>query len=134
MVNKPTQMDQKDLDFFKKLLLEKIAQTSDDVEAIENTSRNDARETASEDRSTYSLHMADHGTDAMEREKSLLLAQRGGDYIIYLIEALQRIEDGTFGICRTCKGAIGRGRLEAVPTATQCISCKSKREEASDLE
>lgn len=134
MDNKPNQMDQKDLDFFKKLLLEKIAQTSDDVEAIENTSRNDARETASEDRSTYSLHMADHGTDAMEREKSLLLAQRGGDYIDYLNEALQRIEDGTFGICRTCKGPIGRGRLEAVPTATQCISCKSKREEASDLE
>ena len=43
MDNKPKQMDQKDLDFFKKLLLEKIAQTSDDVEAIENTSRNDAR-------------------------------------------------------------------------------------------
>ena len=74
MNDQPKQMDQKDLDFFKKLLLEKIAQTSDDVEAIENTSRNDARETASEDRSTYSLHMADHGTDAMEREKSLLLA------------------------------------------------------------
>ena len=134
MDNKPQQMDQELLDFFKKLLREKIAQTSDDVEAIENTARNDARETASEDRSTYSLHMADHGTDAMEREKSLLLAQRGGDYIDYLNEALQRIEDGTFGICRSCKGPIGRGRLEAVPTATQCISCKSKREEESDLE
>ena len=134
MDNKPQQMDQELLDFFKKLLREKIAQTSDDVEAIENTARNDARETASEDRSTYSLHMADHGTDSMEREKSLLLAQRGGDYIDYLNEALQRIEDGTFGSCRTCKGSIGRGRLEAVPTATQCINCKSKREEASDLE
>lgn len=134
MDNKPKQMDQEFLDFFKKLLREKIAQTSDDVEAIENTARNDARETASEDRSTYSLHMADHGTDAMEREKSLLLAQRGGDYIDYLNEALQRIEDGTFGICRTCKGPIGRGRLEAVPTATQCIGCKSKREGESDLE
>ena len=134
MDNKPNQINPEDLDFLKKLLLEKIAQTSDDVEAIENTSRNDAKETASEDRSTYSLHMADHGTDAMEREKSLLLAQRGGDYIDYLNEALQRIEDGTFGICRTCKGPIGRGRLEAVPTATQCINCKSKREEASDLE
>ena len=134
MDNKPNQMDKEHLDFFKKLLLKKIAQTSGDVEAIENTSRNDARETASEDRSTYSLHMADHGTDAMEREKSLLLAQRGGDYIDYLNEALQRIEDGTFGICRTCKGPIGRGRLEAVPTATQCISCKSKREGESDLE
>ena len=134
-MNDPSkQMDQKDLDFFKKLLFTKIVQTSDDVEAIENTLRHDAKETASEDRSTYSLHMADHGTDAMEREKSQLFAQRGGDYINNLNEALQRIEDGTFGICRTCKRPIGRGRLEAVPTATQCISCKSKREEASDLE
>ncbi len=134
MNDRPKQMDQKDLDFFKKLLFTKIVQTSDDVEAIENTLRHDAKETASEDRSTYSLHMADHGTDAMEREKSQLFAQRGGDYINNLNEALQRIEDGTFGICRTCQRPIGRGRLEAVPTATQCISCKSKREEASDLE
>lgn len=134
MDDQPKRMDKEHLDFFKQLLLKKIAQTADDVEAIENTARNEAREMASEDRSTYSLHMADHGTDAMEREKSLLLAQRGGDYIDYLNEALQRIDDGTFGICRTCKRPIGRGRLEAVPTATQCISCKSKREEASDLE
>ncbi len=134
MDDQPKRMDKEQLDFFKQLLLKKIAQTADDVEAIENTARNEAREMASEDRSTYSLHMADHGTDAMEREKSLLLAQRGGDYIDYLNEALQRIDDGTFGICRTCKRPIGRGRLEAVPTATQCISCKSKREEASDLE
>lgn len=134
MDDQPKRMDKEHLDFFKQLLLKKIAQTADDVEAIENTARNEAREMASEDRSTYSLHMADHGTDAMEREKSLLLAQRGGDYINYLNEALQRIDDGTFGICRTCKRPIGRGRLEAVPTATQCISCKSKREEASDLE
>lgn len=134
MDDQPKRMDKEHLDFFKQLLLKKIAQTAGDVEAIENTARNEAREMASEDRSTYSLHMADHGTDAMEREKSLLLAQRGGDYIDYLNEALQRIDDGTFGICRTCKRPIGRGRLEAVPTATQCISCKSKREEASDLE
>ena len=127
-------MGKQDLDFFKQLVLDKLEQTSDDVESIENTARNNGRELASEDRSTYSLHMADHGTDAMEKEKSQLLAQRGGDYIEYLNEALQRIEEGTFGICRVCGGEIGRARLEAVPTATQCISCKSKREQESDTE
>ena len=127
-------MNKEDLDFFKKLVLEKLAQTSDDVESIESISRNEGREMTSEDRSTYSLHMADHGTDAMEKEKSQLLAQRGGDYIEYLNEALQRIEAGTFGLCRICGGEIGRARLEAVPTATQCISCKSKREEESQAE
>ena len=127
-------MNKEDLDFFKKLVLEKLAQTSDDIESIESTSRNDGKEVTSEDRSTYSLHMADHGTDAMEKEKSQLLAQRGGDYIEYLNEALQRLEEGTFGICRICGGEVGRARLEAVPTATQCIRCKSKREEESQVE
>jgi RNA polymerase-binding protein DksA len=122
-------MNQQDLKYFKKLILEKRAQISQEVEEIERSSRVDGRLTASEDRSTYSLHMADHGTDAMEREKSLLFAQRGGDYIDYLNEALERIDNGTFGICRVCGGQISRARLEAVPTATQCISCKSKREQ-----
>ena len=120
-------MKSEDLAFFKNLILEKVQQTNDNVESIEKNSRNEGTDT-SEDRSTYSLHMADHGTDAMEREKSLLLAQRGGDYLDYLNEALERIEAGTFGVCRLCGGTIGLKRLEAVPTATQCIECKSKQE------
>ena len=127
-------MDKEDLDFFRNLVGEKLSRISDDVESIENTARNNGKEMTSEDRSTYSLHMADHGTDAMEKEKSQLLAQRGGDYIKYLHKAQQRIEEGTFGICRICEGEIGRARLEAVPTATQCISCKSKRDEEPDFD
>ena len=127
-------MDKEDLDFFKNLLAEKLSRISDDVESIESTARNNGKEMTSEDRSTYSLHMAAHGTDSMEKEKSQLLAQRGSDYIEYLHEAQQRIEEGTFGICRICEGEIGRARLEAVPTATQCISCKSKRDEEPDFD
>ena len=122
-------MKPEDLVFFKNLILEKVRQTNENVEVIEKKSRNEGNDT-SEDRSTYSLHMADHGTDAMEREKSLLLAQRGGDYLDYLNEALERIEAGTFGVCRLCGETIGRARLEAVPTATQCIECKSMQEKA----
>ncbi|MEE2872461.1 MAG: TraR/DksA C4-type zinc finger protein [Candidatus Latescibacterota bacterium] len=127
-------MDKEDLDFFRNLVAEKLSRISDDVESIESTARNNGKEMTSEDRSTYSLHMADHGTDSMEKEKSQLLAQRGSDYIEYLHEAQQRIEEGTFGICRICEGEIGRARLEAVPTATQCISCKSKRDEEPDFD
>jgi RNA polymerase-binding protein DksA len=43
-------------------------------------------------------------------------------------EALQRIEDGTFGTCRTCGQPIAPDRLEAMPWATQCIDCKRKEE------
>jgi DnaK suppressor protein len=44
-------------------------------------------------------------------------------------EALQRIEDGTFGICENCGEEIGEKRLEARPVTTQCIDCKSEAEQ-----
>ena len=124
-------MNKQDLEYFKNLIKEKRTQATSSVEELERASRNDESQESSEDRSAYSLHMADRGTDAMEREKNMLFAQRGGDYLDYLGEALQRIEEGTFGVCRGCGGEIARARLEAVPTATQCIDCKSKGETES---
>lgn len=49
--------------------------------------------------------------------------------------ALQRIEEGTFGICERCEGPIGAKRLEAVPWARLCVACQaeSEKEEASDI-
>ena len=122
-------MSEEDLKFFKELLLQKKDQAHADLEEFERVSRSSTAQESSEDRSAYSLHMADRGTDAMEREKNLLFAQREGSYIDYVDEALHRIKDGTFGSCRICGEGVGRGRLEAVPTATQCIACKSKAEE-----
>ena len=116
-------MKQQDLDFFKNLLQSTRAEANNTLAEFDRVS-NDAGRESSDDRSAYSLHMADRGTDAMEREKSQLLAQRSGDYVEYVEEALERIDNGSFGLCRSCGGDIGRPRLEAVPTATQCISCK----------
>lgn len=116
-------MNDQDLQYFKNLLLEKRSEANDTLAEFDRVSH-DAGQESSDDRSAYSLHMADRGTDAMEREKSQLLAQRSGDYVEYVDEALDRIEKGTFGVCRSCSGEIRRKRLEAVPTASQCISCK----------
>ena len=121
-------MTEEELQFFKNLLLEKRSEANSTLAEIDRLARTEAAQEASEDRSAYSLHMADRGTDAMEREKSQLFAQRSGAYLDYVNEALQRIEDGTFGACRVCGGEVGRQRLEAVPTATQCISCKASGE------
>lgn len=121
-------MTKEELAFFRNLILEKRSQAAAGLEEIERVARNEAAQESTEDRSAYSLHMADRGTDAMEREKSLLFAQREGDYLELLNEALERIENGAFGICRICGSEVGRARLEAVPTATQCIDCKSRQE------
>jgi RNA polymerase-binding protein DksA len=120
-------MTKEELEFFRKLILEKRSQAAAGLEELERVARDEAARESTEDRSAYSLHMADRGTDAMEREKSLLFAQREGDYLELLNEAIERLENGTFGVCRVCGGQVGRARLEAVPTATQCIDCKSRQ-------
>jgi RNA polymerase-binding protein DksA len=126
-------MNEVDLQHFRQLIMAKKTQVSQDLEERHRVSRSDEAQESSEDRSAYSLHMADRGTDAMEREKNMLLVQREGDYLDYLEEALQRIEAGTYGLCRSCKDPIGRARLEAVPTATQCIACKKKEGDSPKL-
>ncbi len=120
---------QEDLDHFKTILQVKRAEALGELGELERSSRSQ-NEGASEDRSTYSLHMADHGTDAMEREKSLLLAQRSSSYIDDIDAALQRIEHGTYGICRITGAEISRARLEAVPTTTLSIEAKQQMQEA----
>lgn len=74
--------------------------------------------------SNYSLHM-EQGTDAMEREKTFLLAARGSKYVTQLDDALARVEAGSYGECRVCGLLIPKERLEAVPTAQTCAEYKN---------
>ena len=83
---------------------------------------------ASGENSAYSFHMADVGTDNMEREKAFFFATKEGRFLYHLDQALERIENGTYGECQECGEPIGKERLEAVPHARLCITCKSKEE------
>ncbi|MCL7964793.1 MAG: TraR/DksA family transcriptional regulator [marine benthic group bacterium] len=82
------------------------------------------------DLSAYSFHMADQGTDAMEREKAFLFASKEGRYLYHLDEALRRLYRApeTFGDCEDCGDPIGFERLEALPHTRLCIGCKEKEE------
>jgi len=89
------------------------------------------------DNLTYSTHMAEQGTDEMEREKNYMFVQRDEKYLGYLQEALMRIDQGTYGICIDCKDEpknycktcplIQKERLELVPITQHCIECKNLR-------
>lgn len=84
------------------------------------------------DLSSYSFHMADQGTDAMEREKQFLFASQEGRYLWHINEALRRLynQPDKFGHCHQCGVAIGFERLDALPHARLCIACKEKEEDA----
>lgn len=84
------------------------------------------------DLSSYSFHMADQGTDTMEREKQFLFASQEGRYLWHVNQALRRLysDPDNFGKCHQCGADIGFDRLDALPHARLCISCKEKEEDA----
>jgi len=106
----------------KKVLLEEMAQTMKD--RVSTTIRE-----STGDISSYSYHMADQGTDAMERELGFMFASKSGRLVYHIDQALQRIETGEFGKCVKCGKSISAARLKAVPHARMCIECKSAEEE-----
>ena len=85
-----------------------------------NTSGNLSQE------SVYSVHMADAGTDSFEQEKNYNLMSRESDYYKNLEIALERIDNGTFGLCNICNNLIAEERMMEVPNATKCVNCKEK--------
>lgn len=107
------------LEFFRDLLQSRLdalldearATVSDLAEGDENYADPTDRAAAESDRS-FMLRIRD-------RERRLILKIR---------EALERAEEGTYGLCETCGDEIGEKRLEARPVTTQCIDCKTEAE------
>ncbi len=83
------------------------------------------------DLSAYSFHMADQGTDAMEREKAFLFASQEGRFLWHIDEALRRLyrTPEQFGKCHNCGQDIAFERLDALPHARYCIECKQREED-----
>jgi RNA polymerase-binding transcription factor DksA len=75
--------------------------------------------------------MADQGTDAMEREKAFLFASQEGRFLWHIDEALRRLyrNPETFGRCHQCGEEIAFERLDALPHARFCFSCKQREED-----
>ena len=128
-----TKYSKSELQIFEKNINEKMGDISDNIHATRSTSSNKSSiflENNTEDHN--------EGTEAHEVEKSFLLMSRESDYIVNLKKALQRIKDGTYGICqvyqtepRKCEcpssPLIEKERLLEVPNATKGVFCKQKR-------
>ena len=117
-----------DEEHFRTIIQEKIKGVRKELGYLEESSLKSLEE-YSGDNSTYSLHMADQGTDMQEREKALLFAQREHKFLRNLMAALERMKHGTYGYCVDTGIPIEFARLEAVPHATLSIKAKRAREE-----
>jgi DnaK suppressor protein len=86
----------------------------------------DAFVTARRDTATDDEHDPEGPTLAFERSQSEAVLGQSIRHLGDIDAALLRIDEGTFGKCKTCGGAIALGRLQARPQATQCISCAER--------
>ena len=122
-------MNKKDLKYFEERLLEMRARALKDLGAYDDA-LSKVNPGAEEETSAYSFHMADQGTDAMEREKAFLFASKEGRYLYHLDQALRRIykTPPTFGTCEECGKEISFERLDAIPHTRLCIACKEREE------
>ena len=122
-------MTKKQLAHIEKRLLDERARALRSLGMFDEMAKAD-REGGDSALSAYTDHMADQGTEAMEREKAAIFATKEGRYLYRIEEALRRLyhDPKSFGTCHTCGDPIGLERLDALPHARYCISCKLKEE------
>ncbi len=121
-------MTKKDAKFYKELLLKKKAELSRGIEHIAKDALKKSQRDAAGDLSGYSLHMADMATDNYDREFSLSLATNEQKLLHRIDEALEKIDEDTFGLCEVCNKKISKARLKIVPYAELCVPCQEKQE------
>ena len=123
-------MTKKLLTHFEKRLLEERKRVLKELGQYNETFKS-SEQSADGDLSSYSFHMADQGTDAMEREKAFLFASQEGRFLWHIDEALRRLyrSPETFGRCHSCGEEIDFDRLDALPHARLCIACKQREED-----
>jgi len=128
----------KDLEHFRKVILDKQKEIREQLQNLQEQMKDPTTGEYINENSPYSLHMAEQGTDAMEREKTFLYYQRENKFLSYLDDALKRVDAGTYGLCLECIEEpkhlcptcplIPKARLEAVPHSQQCVQIKMLQE------
>jgi len=117
-------VEHQDIEYFRKLLASMLeeAQQKGDSTLEELTDSNEVF-----------ADPADRATAESDRSFTLRIRDRERRLIRKIQAALQRIEDGSYGICEDCGEEIGVPRLKARPVTKLCINCKSKQEEDEHL-
>lgn len=122
-----TRLGEKSLRKFAELLLARRREVMGDVTNMTHEALSGARSDAG--RSPMPQHMADLGSDNWEQELTLGLLETERTLVREIDEALQRIEDGTYGICLATHRPINRARLTAKPWAKYCIEYARLKEQ-----
>ena len=125
MTENKVRYSDEDLQEFKEIIFKKIARAEEDLASLQSAYKNDANNGT--DDTSPSFKSFDEGADTMAKEANVQLAIRQEKFIRDLKNALQRIENKTYGVCRVLGKLIQKERLKLVPHATLSIEAKRKQ-------
>jgi RNA polymerase-binding transcription factor DksA len=120
--DKRTRYSDKELAEFKELILEKLKEAQADYDLLKQTLSNE--DNHGTDDTSPSFKLLEDGSDVMSKEETAQLASRQEKYIVNLKNALVRIENKAYGICRVTGKLMPKERLRSVPHATLGIDAK----------
>ena len=118
-----------DLDEFKELIEQKLELAREDLSQL-RSSMSHKDDNSTEDTSP-TFKMMEDGSETMSREETAALASRQEKFIVNLENALLRIKNKTYGICRVTGKLIPKERLKLVPHATLSMEAKQRQEDCS---
>lgn len=121
-----------DRHYFRQRLIEEQEALRERVQRMDDSGLRESMSESVGELSSYDQHPADAGAEMLEREKDFGMRAQAKASIEDIDEALERIEAGTYGVCTGCGEKIPIERLEALPTARECVSCASEHRRGSD--
>lgn len=131
MSEEKTRYSDEELEEFKAIILEKLEKATRDYDqlkkSLQSLDGNDIQDTSP------TFKMIDEGASILTKEESGKLAERQEKFIQHLKDALVRIENKTYGICRETGKLISKERLRAVPHATLSIDAKKEEKKKKPL-
>jgi RNA polymerase-binding protein DksA len=117
-----------EMESFREQLLAEQARLEEELREIERrAARADESDRATE-LSAYEDHPADLASETFEREKDLAIGESVEHMLHKVINALEKIDRGTYGRCDACGKPIKKARLKALPFATLCLDCQDRLE------
>ncbi len=127
-------MTKQKMEEYRQQLLEMVERLDGDLSGVREEALRATGGDASGGLSNAPLHLADLGTDNFEQEVSVDLMKNEQQVLLAIRAALDRMYDGTYGICERCGREIPEERLQALPYAVRCVQDEEQAEKDGDVD
>ena len=117
-----------EMEKFREQLLAEQVRLEEELQEIENRAAHVDESDRATELSSYEDHPADLASETFEREKDLAIGESVQHMLHKVINALEKLDRGTYGRCDACARSIKKARLRALPFATLCLECQARLE------